>query len=729
MASNAICQPKQSLILIATSPDGLQWTKTSLVFNDSADVPDAVIGHNGKVFVYFQGLITPTRDGIMVSYSENGIDKWTTQKINLPGAENWKSPACDPDIIYKNGIYRLYFTGNPDNTFPRTFSAISTDGINFSIEEGTRFVVDGQPIMDPSLLQIGDTLHYFAGGAPQGKNWHCTSNDGINFIRQPDFSVNNLMMANGISTGNGFRFYCFSNNAKVGISSMFSFDGSNWNQENGTRLVLDNKLESDEVKDPAVVKYGDKYIMYYVTRKKSSILQNGPWNNALRIAYSNDGIAFGANSVFQDSSGVPTVIKWKGDTLVAAFQWFRLPQNSSSWDKVAVKFSYNNGKSWTEPTPIIINGLPQTYQRPFDPALVVTPHGKIRIYYSSSETTQQISDSLINTYSAISDDGVNYTFEPMPRFDHPNQKIIDPSVAMYKGVYHYLCPKGAPAEGAFHLTSSDGLSFSNLSIIPSDSLHNWTGNFLNINDNELRFYGCGANIWLNKSIDGNNWEGYTKTNLNGGDPAALKLNDNSYLIIYVGPAANFALPEKVVLIAPKNNEVINQKTVQLIWQRSTPNVGDYHLQLSLSNNFQNLIINDSTKKDSTRLIQNLISDTTYYWRVRGRNPNGWGIFSFVNTFRVKSISDYNEIEKNRLLISPNPASDYIEINVGAGSKPALENPGIEIYNVFGEKIPPRHFAVQNATPQEGNLKIDVSNLAPGVYFIKMGNKIEKFVKI
>jgi hypothetical protein len=53
----------------------------------------------------------------------------------------------------------------------------------------------------------------------------------------------------------------------------------------------------------------------------------------------------------------------------------------------------------------------------------------------------------------------------------------------------------------------------------------------------------------------------------------------------------------------------------------------------------------------------------------------------------------------------------------------------EIYNIFEEKIPPRHFALQNATPQEGNFKIDVSNLVPGVYFIKIGDKIEKFIKM
>ena len=61
------------------------------------------------------------------------------------------------------------------------------------------------------------------------------------------------------------------------------------------------------------------------------------------------------------------------------------------------------------------------------------------------------------------------------------------------------------------------------------------------------------------------------------------------------------------------------------------------------------------------------------------------IFTGSALLKPKTVGVIENMQ-NRLLISPNPASDYIEINVGAGSKPALENPGIEIYNIFGEKI-------------------------------------------
>ena len=109
-----------------------------------------------------------------------------------------------------------------------------------------------------------------------------------------------------------------------------------------------------------------------------------PWENPIMIARSADGKIFNPPAIFQDSSGVPCVIRWKSDTLIASFQWFRQPMGSPGWDRVAIKFSYDNGNTWTTPSPIVVNGLPANYQRPFDPTVTVTADKKIRIYYSSS---------------------------------------------------------------------------------------------------------------------------------------------------------------------------------------------------------------------------------------------------------------------------------------------------------------------------------------------------------
>jgi hypothetical protein len=78
--------------------------------------------------------------------------------------------------------------------------------------------------------------------------------------------------------------------------------------------------------------------------------------------------------------------------------------------------------------------------------------------------------------------------------------------------------------------------------------------------------------------------------------------------------------------------------------------------------------------------------------------------------------------KNSFNISPNPASDYININTNQLDEQVSS---IEIYNILGEQvngIPKQVFGNEN-TP-EGEAKLDVSGLAPGMYYIALRTKKE-----
>lgn len=276
----------------------------------------------------------------------------------------------------------------------------------------------------------------------------------------------------------------------------------------------------------------------------SAFTQTPPWDRPLMHAWSTDGITFSAPSIFQDSSGVPSVIRWQEDTLICAFQWFRQPMGSASWDRVAVKFSYDDGASWTVPTPIVID-LPPGYQRPFDPTLVKLGGDSLRIYFSSSATPPMGLDASVNTYSAVGTDGINWSFEPGARVDHATLPIIDPAVIRFGPGWHYGAPKGAPQDGAHHFLSPDGISFNQVPDITSDPQHNWTGNFMIESAAELRFYGSSGpfGIWYNSSPNGGQWNGYVNTNLQGGDPSALKVAPGIYLIVYVGQPYSMGLAE------------------------------------------------------------------------------------------------------------------------------------------------------------------------------------------
>ncbi|MBK8587442.1 MAG: hypothetical protein IPN88_19395 [Bacteroidetes bacterium] len=41
-------------------------------------------------------------------------------------------------------------------------------------------------------------------------------------------------------------------------------------------------------------------------------------------------------------------------------------------------------------------------------------------------------DSTVNTYSALSVDEINYTFEPDARVDEPTNRVIDPASSIFQ---------------------------------------------------------------------------------------------------------------------------------------------------------------------------------------------------------------------------------------------------------------------------------------------------------
>lgn len=97
----------------------------------------------------------------------------------------------------------------------------------------------------------------------------------------------------------------------------------------------------------------------------------------------------------------------------------------------------------------------------------------------------------------------------------------------------------------------------------------------------------------------------------------------------------------------------------------------------------------------------------------------WSFCNFVDNPGSTDVKEYANDNKSDIIIAPNPANDYIEIHT-AGHK--INSDEINIYNAIGERVLVYH-TLQNAN------KIDISNLPKGFYYLKIGNLVEKFVKI
>lgn len=150
-------------------------------------------------------------------------------------------------------------------------------------------------------------------------------------------------------------------------------------------------------------------------------------------------------------------------------------------------------------------------------------------------------------------------------------------------------------------------------------------------------------------------------------------------------------------------------------------IGNWHKMWRTSNGGKNWY------KDST--FNNTIS-TDYFYDIVMLSPNEM-LGALADKGEIYRYSEETSVEEDGLntnfdniSISPNPAREYIEItgfNKGASS--LVKGNEIRIYDVLGECV----LSVEQ-TPSSVQ-RIDVSGLAAGVYFVRIGEWTGRFVKI
>jgi len=120
--------------------------------------------------------------------------------------------------------------------------------------------------------------------------------------------------------------------------------------------------------------------------------------------------------------------------------------------------------------------------------------------------------------------------------------------------------------------------------------------------------------------------------------------------------------------------------------------------------------------DSTTIYK-LYFHKNYVWAATSS-----GIYKIKLDEMFTGVDDAIESE-NSVLITPNPATDYIDITV-AGNRTLKD--AVRVYDVLGVCV----LTHPLAPSREGErVRLDVSGLAAGVYFVRSGSKIYKFVKM
>ncbi len=89
------------------------------------------------------------------------------------------------------------------------------------------------------------------------------------------------------------------------------------------------------------------------------------------------------------------------------------------------------------------------------------------------------------------------------------------------------------------------------------------------------------------------------------------------------------VPPAVQPVYPDDGATDLPPSLTIIWRALS--VSLYQLDVSVSNSFSSYVLHDSTITDTSKGVS-LPSGSTYYWRVRGKNPAGWGPFGSTRSF-------------------------------------------------------------------------------------------------
>ena len=171
--------------------------------------------------------------------------------------------------------------------------------------------------------------------------------------------------------------------------------------------------------------------------------------------------------------------------------------------------------------------------------------------------------------------------------------------------------------------------------------------------------------------------------------------------------------------APTNLQISNitQNSATATW---TPggNENAWNIQYKLQSASQ---WQEANVQTTTYLIEGLTANSTYDVRVKAVCAADNQSDFVSTTFTTTGVGIDNITLANSINLMPNPADNYIELNINSN----VEVKEAVVYNAFGQMI-------QTVQLTENHARIDLSNMAAGMYFVRVNNDnvsaTKKFIK-
>ncbi|MDT3738892.1 MAG: T9SS type A sorting domain-containing protein [Candidatus Kapabacteria bacterium] len=173
------------------------------------------------------------------------------------------------------------------------------------------------------------------------------------------------------------------------------------------------------------------------------------------------------------------------------------------------------------------------------------------------------------------------------------------------------------------------------------------------------------------------------------------------------------------LFYPEEADTINYRNNWLYALGSGMLNADYYLEVSKSVAFDPINVTINSQKQKNVVLD---ANVRYFWRLKAIDGDSTCV-SETRSFYTSGLTGVFE-DKPLINISPNPASDYIEISINNNGASPIASGKVQIFNMLGIEV----MSVGTGLDQSSQ-RIDVSHLPSGVYYIRIGNRVEKFVKM
>ena len=259
-----------------------------------------------------------------------------------------------------------------------------------------------------------------------------------------------------------------------------------------------------------------------------STMNQGPYNDKVTYATSINLTNWTASGkILAEHASVPGAVVKDG----TIFAYFVDVSQDGLKEQLGLVKSTDQGLTWSAPTRLTISGLGD--KATADPAPVLLADGRIRLFYfdinESRINKPAIGTEPVNTiYSAISNDGINFTQEAGVRFQR--QGVFDPDVELVNNTW-YMYTGDVESNQVIVATSTDGLTFTEKGVAFSG------GAVPDVWYESGTWYLYTAGIGMATSTNGVTFTDarvrFSDPNYQAtADPSVVKLANDSYLMLY-----------------------------------------------------------------------------------------------------------------------------------------------------------------------------------------------------